>query len=394
MGVGCGGSGQRAEKRPLAWSVRPLNGDIHWSQEMVACDGAFVVVGTTPDASSLYALDAGTGAVRWRVQAPLVLEALAAADGVVVAGGGGRAGALWVCVDVKTGAERWRSTSVGFGVPTVGDGNAYIYADEADGTQRIHALGLADGRERWSAAGSFGYHTASSNGAVYAITDDKRATAVAADTGAKLWAADRGASPRSRIITSADGRTLYSMASDGGSVLAYDTASGRTRWTAPTRALGVASMAAVGPSLTVMTTRGVLILDAATGTRRAEVETADRPGDQTLFSAHGLVYAYTGDAGSVGAESHGRLEAIDPVACASRWNVNTRTCAASSLCATADTVCAATKDSVLDAYTPDTGRLRWTADLPDDASVMSNAPRVYTDGKICTAGDRVYAFSA
>lgn len=103
-------------------------------------NGAFA----TPT-SSLYALDTTTGAVRWSVHDRMnAYSAPAVADGVIYLSALGRA---VIALDARTGAVRWHfSTDVAGGsVPTVANGVVYIGC--SDGA--VDALDAGTGTQRW-----------------------------------------------------------------------------------------------------------------------------------------------------------------------------------------------------------------------------------------------------
>ncbi len=95
--------------------------------------------------SSIYALDATTGAVRWSVHdSKNAYSTPAVADGVIYLSALGRA---VMALDARTGAVRWRfSTDVASdAVPAVANG--VVYAGFADGA--VGALDAGTGAERW-----------------------------------------------------------------------------------------------------------------------------------------------------------------------------------------------------------------------------------------------------
>src|SRR5260221_2190261 len=95
--------------------------------------------------SSIYALDATTGAVRWGVHdSKNAYSTPALADGTIYLSALGRA---VMALDARTGAVRWRfSTDVASdAVPAVANG--VVYAGFADGA--VGALDAGTGAERW-----------------------------------------------------------------------------------------------------------------------------------------------------------------------------------------------------------------------------------------------------
>ena len=134
----------------LVWSVpaRELgaNGEDGWSGNPVIADGvAFVVVD-----SIVAALDARSGAVRWRA-APYGPRSLSAArlsvrDDRLYVAADGRAAAL----DSRTGVVRWkleRPGVMGYCIPFVSRDGATVYLGTS--AQRMLALDAATGAQRW-----------------------------------------------------------------------------------------------------------------------------------------------------------------------------------------------------------------------------------------------------
>jgi outer membrane protein assembly factor BamB len=93
----------------------------------------------------LYALDAGTGAVRWRFDtgAPVLSEPLAAAGHVVFC-----AGERLLALDAATGQLAWAVPGRGFSAGRPGGDGERVYTAAADGYARAHDL--RTGREAWS----------------------------------------------------------------------------------------------------------------------------------------------------------------------------------------------------------------------------------------------------
>lgn len=97
------------------------------------------------DVERLYALDAGTGAQRWVADAPNAGGWPVVVDGVVYLGTTDGA----VGFDAATGEERWRWSGPTDGASTAGpvlDGVTYVNG----GDGRMHALSVADAEEHWS----------------------------------------------------------------------------------------------------------------------------------------------------------------------------------------------------------------------------------------------------
>ncbi len=129
----------------------------------------------------VYALDAGTGALRWRFETGDVVHASpAVVNGVVYVGSWDR---NLYAIDAQSGRERWRHTTGGDTViynqvglassPAVVDG--IVLVGGRDG--RFHAVDAATGAERWSHDNRGGWTIGSPavrDGVVYFATSDGR----------------------------------------------------------------------------------------------------------------------------------------------------------------------------------------------------------------------------
>jgi outer membrane protein assembly factor BamB len=307
----------------------------------------------------LAALDAATGAPRWRFQAGGAIASTPAVDdrAVYVASRGGLLRAL----DPRSGRERWRHRfdpalpsgdywDFFLSSPVLADGALFI----GGGDGRVVALDPASGRERWRAdVGARVRSTiAVQAGTLVFGTMDGHVRALRARNGAPLWTfatdgaahtfADQGndttsvvASPtivgsgpgalvavggrdgvlyalelatghlRWRLThdgsswilaTATDGRTLYVASGSAAIVQAVDAATGTERWRSKTRGAVFASLALAGDTVLVSDFSGTLAgLDGATGQRRWEFPLGGRA-LSTPLAAGGLVIAAS-DAG-------------------------------------------------------------------------------------------------
>lgn len=308
---------------------------------------------------TLAALDAATGAPRWRFQAEGAIASTPAVDdqAVYVASRDGLLRAL----DVRSGRERWRhrfGAALGpddywdyfLSSPVLVDGTLYIGV----GDGHVVALATADGRVKWRTdVGARVRSTlAAQAGTLVFGTMDGHVRALRARDGAALWSfatdgaahafADQGndttsvvASPtivgsgadalvavggrdgmlyaldlvsgRLRwrlthdgsswiLATATDGRTLFVASGSAAIVQAVDAATGTERWRAKTRSAVFASLALAGDTLLASDFTGTLVaLDAATGQRRWEFPLGGRALSTPLV-AGGVVYAAS-DAG-------------------------------------------------------------------------------------------------
>ena len=170
----------------------------------------------------LFALARSNGQKRWQARfTPLPGEApVAAGDAVVFAGSDVTNGTIGVfALDAASGALRWRvdldvSLSVGSGTAVVGD-TVYVTwweapADDSVGVPMLSAYGLADGKERWT------YRSA--------ITQEELAAATGATITAPSIAGDRALF--GVVVEAATG----TPATQASGVYAIDTASGQLSW--------------------------------------------------------------------------------------------------------------------------------------------------------------------
>jgi outer membrane protein assembly factor BamB len=124
---------------------------------------------------SIFALDASTGAVRWRVHdSTHTYSAPAVVDGMLYVGayGGATAGSV-AAFDASTGAVRWRFATDGAATSLPAVANGVIYVAISDGV--VYALNAQTGAQQWrfqivSAPGMTPAPVVA-NGAVYIISD-------------------------------------------------------------------------------------------------------------------------------------------------------------------------------------------------------------------------------
>ncbi|WP_330477951.1 PQQ-binding-like beta-propeller repeat protein [Streptomyces platensis] len=255
-------SGRRKFKtRDVAWAMAVGDGRIHGS-----------------DGPSLYALDAGDGTERWRLNTEGWVYALKVDRGTVVTstrGGGVQAWEaangelLWETGGVQTDFE---TAEAG---PVVHEGTVFVWADA-----RLKALEARTGAERWS----------------YPVGD----------------AAACGGVPM-RLLPASDG-AVYVVA--GTRVLAIDIARGDVRWHFEAPAVFLSPPAfAPGPAVTgggvyLADYLGtVYALDPADGRDRWRIATEARQSTEPVLVAHGAVHLGSGKA----------LYTLDAVTGTPRW---------------------------------------------------------------------------
>ncbi|MFB7914019.1 PQQ-binding-like beta-propeller repeat protein [Streptomyces sp. NPDC056061] len=243
------GNGRRQFKtRDVAWVMAVEGGLIHAS-----------------DGPSLYALDATTGAERWRLQTDAWVYSLTADRGTVVTGTRGGGVQAW---EASTGEKLWEAGGMqtdfetqGAG-PAIHDGTVFLWQDA-----RLRAVDARTGIERWS----------------YPIGD----------------AASCGGVPV-RLTTAPDGFVYISA---GARVLAVDLVSGHVRWHFESPAVFL-SPPAFAPGSAV-TGGGVYLadylgtvyaLDASTGKDRWRIATESRQSTEPVLVAAGNVHVGSGSA--------------------------------------------------------------------------------------------------
>ena len=200
----------------LVWRI-PMDGDDAWLTE---ADGVIYVSG----GSRLLAVDAADGNVLWQYDVgPVYYSTPAVADGVVYVGGWDR---NLYAVDAATGDLRWRYETLGNirSTPAVADG--VVYFRSSDGY--LYAVDAATGEHRWASPiqGRGNYQSpAVDGGVVYAGADD-RLYALDAATGGLLWQAEQGVASDSRLAVSEG--VVY--ASSGYTLDAIDAGAGNLLW--------------------------------------------------------------------------------------------------------------------------------------------------------------------
>lgn len=206
-----------------------------------------VVDGTLYVGSSdghLYALDAASGALRWKQRTGDVVHASpAVADGVVVVGSwDGRLYAF----DAKTGAERWHfqagvdplmANQQGFqSSPAIAGGTVYVGCRDA----HLYAVDLASGRERWrfstGASWVVGSPAVSSGRVYFGTSDSSLLHALDAATGAPVWQQALPSYTFSSPVVAGDVLLIGQL---NGSLQARELATGRLLWSFTTEAARV-----------------------------------------------------------------------------------------------------------------------------------------------------------
>jgi outer membrane protein assembly factor BamB len=278
------------------YALDRTSGQVRWSfdaKSAVASSPAVVgdLVAFTSADGHLFALDAASGRLRWRLatgptipfpwgyeSGDLWTSSPTFADGLLLVGAGD--GVLYA-VDARTGRVRWRMQTEGRirSSPAVADG--VVYVGSADG--RFYAADLRTGRERWhfdtqgrtldSAKFGFDRRTIQSSPTIAGDVvvfgaRDGFLYALDRETGRPRWRYDYKVSWVNGTPAVADGM-VYVGTSDTRFVNALDLASGTERWRFPTRGIVWSSAAVAGDALVVGEGGGLLhVIDRATGKER------------------------------------------------------------------------------------------------------------------------------
>lgn len=146
-------------------------------------------------------------------------------------------------LDAKSGAVRWRGQLGGSGdAVAVGDGRMYVASGDVTASRcRLHALDAATGAPRWTrtsrpcAGLTLGADVAylATNGVSHnsgRILERARVVALGADTGRQRWSVQIDGPTAELSAPMVAGRTVYVTSSAG--LIALDAASGRVRWRA------------------------------------------------------------------------------------------------------------------------------------------------------------------
>ena len=306
---------------PSGWSLTALNartGAVRWKLPTAGMIGRPVVANGViyfaPQDGSVYAFDAATGHIRWRFQRTVNVSARVGIDGypaldgntLYVASDGGTVYAL----DAQTGKERWLFTlpdSKGhiYAAPAVGRGEVYV--SSGNGTNAFYALDEATGKIAWQFAapqGFDGYPLLSGNTVYVGANGYTQASfyALDADSGKVRWQFQANDSVITRPAF--DGNSLFIGALDS-SLYQVNAASGKAGWHAnlassdnlPALPTGAAPTVADGVVYVGGESAVVETFDAATGTLHWQ-HTVDGSVDSAPAVTDGAVYVIT-EKGSV-----------------------------------------------------------------------------------------------
>jgi outer membrane protein assembly factor BamB len=217
----------------------------------------------------LYAIDAVSGERRWTFQTGAIIHSSPAVDrGVVYVGS--RDNNVYA-VDTLTAEERWRFTGGDWfnSSPSVFGDTVYIGCRD----QNIYALDTADGTPRWGfpTESTVDSSAAVSEGAIWIGADDHKVRSLGTGTGNRIWEFTAGGGVVSTPHRAGD--VLY-VGSDDGNLYALDTLTGRERWRLTT-GNGIRSTPTTQGGLVYVGSRDRFLYaaDAATGELRWRFET-------------------------------------------------------------------------------------------------------------------------
>ncbi|NUW42788.1 outer membrane protein assembly factor BamB family protein [Nonomuraea rhodomycinica] len=252
-----------------------------------------VVYATSGD-GTVSALDAATGAVRWRHRTGGSVE-----DGHVVAHGAvyaaGSVGGL-VALDAGTGRPRWSRKLIVSGHLVVAAGRLYLWTRHPTWSLKAElvALDATSGKRLWSfepAGDMLTPEPVLAGDVVLAGSDHGVVYALAPATGTERRRYRLGAE-HDRILLLRAGATVYATSSSG-DVNALDAVSGEVRWRSRITGTIASRPVVAGGTVYVGDDEGTThALDAATGTPLWQVRAG---GDQPMFTwraavAGGLLY--------------------------------------------------------------------------------------------------------
>ena len=283
---------------------------------------------------ALYAIDAGSGAQRWRLATGAIgsVAAPVVSNGVVYAGA---QGGTVLAVDAASGEERWRielgeGSYANLPLPAVAAG--VVYAGGGEGI--LLAVDAASGAERWRLAvggeaigapavvGGFVFVTAA------ATIGGGSADLVAVDAidGTERWRVAVGNQPLYAAPVT-DGELVYVPGQgedEMAALLALEAASGVERWRYDTGGFVVGIPATAEGRVFVATNHALVGLDAATGQEMWRVDDVESGlSAPPPAIADGVVYVFAGRVDPIANTENGVVIAVDAASGSERWRYDT-----------------------------------------------------------------------
>jgi outer membrane protein assembly factor BamB len=243
----------------------------------------------------------------------------AVVDGVVYAGFGSFEASGVVALDAGSGAERWRFPALGAVTTAPAVVGGTVFAGSAEG--HVYALDAGTGILRWrfEAEGLISGSPAVAGGLGYVADDAAKVYALDAATGDQVWRFDRKTGPT--VAPAVSGDLVFvgggDLETDDPALFALDAASGKKRWSKKLGSWVVASPTIVDGTVYVASSvylgmNGPAVVagfDAASGDDRWRMEQEDSVGAPVLV--HGDTIYITTELNA--------LLAIDRISQTQRW---------------------------------------------------------------------------
>jgi outer membrane protein assembly factor BamB len=273
----------------ISWST-PIGHQYNDASNATVVNGTLYVGGSD---SSLYALNASTGAIEWKINTVVNPGSPTVAGGVVYF-----ASDKLYAVNASTGAQLWSSYPSPYtddefpGRPDVVNGIVYIGAIG----NYFYALDASTGKLLWNfASGQVSSSSTVANGIVYVLNEIGTLYALDATTGAQKWSYPTGFSPLGSPIVG--GGMAYFNSPDG-YLFALDANTGVLKWTYTLGAAEGYSPLLFGGSIFVAEVDRLYSINAVTGTLNWSTPTTPYwPTNPCAVDTAGNVYQ-TSDAGS------------------------------------------------------------------------------------------------